>query len=62
MIKRKTIQIGNKIMRAKAKRITFPLQKNDIQIIKDLIGTMKSENLVGMSAPQIGISKRIFIA
>jgi peptide deformylase len=59
--KRKTTQVGDKVIRAKAKRVSFPLQKEDKQTIRDLVDTMQSENLVGMAAPQIGISKQIFV-
>jgi len=60
-MKKQTIQVGNKVIRQKARRIKFPLSKDNKQIIKDLVDTMRSGVLVGMSAPQIGVSKQIFV-
>lgn len=60
-MKKQTTQVGNKVIRQKARRVKFPLSKDDKQIVKDLVDTMRSGVLVGMSAPQIGVSKQIFV-
>ncbi len=61
MIKREIAQVGNKVIRQKACRVKFPLSKEDKKITKDLVDTMQSGVLVGLSAPQIGVSKQIFV-
>ncbi|MDB5260596.1 MAG: Peptide deformylase [Candidatus Nomurabacteria bacterium] len=56
-----TAEIGSKAIRSASKKvikIDSPLVK---KIIQDLIDTMRSANLVGMAAPQIGVNTRIFI-
>jgi peptide deformylase len=58
---KRTTQLGDKIIRAKAKHVAFPLNKEDKQTVRDLVDTMLSENLVGMAAPQTGMSKQIFV-
>ena len=55
-------QIGSEVIRKKAKKVKFPLANEDKKIIKKLIFTMTNGTiLVGLSAPQIGVSKQIFI-
>lgn len=59
----KTIQIGNSLLRKKAKIVP----SSDIQTpkIKKLIiqlrNSMRKEELVGMAAPQLGVSMQIFV-
>ena len=61
MTQKDITQVGNKIIRQKSAEVVFPLSKDDNQIIKDLKDTMQASVLVGISAPQIGVSKQIFI-
>lgn len=61
MIKKEVVQVGNNVIRQKACRVKFPLSKEDKKIVKDLVDTMRSGVLVGLSAPQIGVSKQIFV-
>lgn len=56
---RKTIQIGNPILKAKNRKVTD--FKSIKQIIKDLEDTMRKEELIGMAAPQIGENYKIFV-
>ncbi len=58
---KKTIQIWNPILAKKAKTIKDIHAPDTKKLIKDLIDSMRANNLVGMAAPQIWISKRIFI-
>lgn len=58
---RPTIQIGNKVIRQKAKKVTNLISKEVQGIVNNLIDTMRKQNLVGMAAPQIGKSARIFV-
>lgn len=63
----KIITVPNPILRQKAKLITLKggvLDKKTKQIISDLKKTLRiqtSPRGVGLSAPQIGVSKRIFV-
>ncbi len=59
---RKTVQAGNPVIRAKAQKVKLPLDKVNQRIITDLIDTMRATGLVGIAAPQIGKSVRIFVA
>ncbi|MDD3480777.1 MAG: peptide deformylase [Patescibacteria group bacterium] len=63
MVIKKLPQIGDPILRKRAKNLTFrdlrdPRTK---RIIKDLIDTMRERGLVGIAAPQLGESVRIFV-
>lgn len=58
---KKTFQIGSKPIRSRAIVVKGVSNKKIQRIIRDLVDTMQSENLVGMAAPQIGESERIFI-
>lgn len=61
MIIKHATQIGNPIIRRKAKpvlRITSPATK---RIVRNLMDSMRHHGLVGMAAPQIGIGQRVFV-
>lgn len=60
MIKKAT-QVGNPIIRSKAKTVLTPGSKAMRKIVKDLTDSMRHHNLVGMAAPQIGQGHRIFV-
>lgn len=55
-------QIGNPSLRKVAKRVVGIRSEKTQAIIADLIDTFKASSLVGMAAPQIGHSVRIFIS
>lgn len=55
------VQIGNPILRKKAKAVVFPLTKEIKKTIHELVRSMQETNLVGMAAPQIGQGIRIFV-
>ncbi len=57
-----TVQIGDPVIRARAKRVADPLSAQTKRIVRDLIDSMRADNLVGMAAPQIGESVRIFVS
>ncbi len=61
MIIKEASQVGDPIIRAKAKPVTKVTSTETKKIVKDLIDSMRYHNLVGMAAPQIGISKRVFV-
>jgi peptide deformylase len=54
-------QIGNAVIRRRADEVAFPLGRTERALIKRLITSMRRSNLVGMAAPQIGKSIRIFV-
>jgi len=58
---RPTIQAGNPILHQVADEVTDVLSKEVQQVTTDLIDTMRDEGLVGIAAPQIGESVRIFV-
>jgi peptide deformylase len=58
---RKTVQVGNPVIRAKAQKVKVPLDKINQRIVTDLVDTMRSAGLVGIAAPQIGKGVRIFV-
>lgn len=58
---KKTFEIGNEVVRAKAKPVEAITGAKVKKIITDLTDTMRAGDLVGMAAPQIGVSSRIFI-
>ena len=60
MIVRKATQLGNPVIRTKAKPVS-PNTKVTKKVITDLIDSMRHHGLVGMAAPQIGTSLRIFV-
>lgn len=61
MAVKKTFQIGSKPIRSRAKVVKDASSKKIQRIIRDLIDTMRHENLVAMAAPQIGERDKIFV-
>ncbi|MFH1145854.1 MAG: peptide deformylase [bacterium] len=58
---RKVVQIGNEIIRGKSRTVIDVDNREVKQTIKDLVDSMRRYNLVGLAAPQIGKSLRIFV-
>src|SRR3989344_5875941 len=61
MTVRKTIQIGDPILKAKNKEIKNFKDPKVKKVIRDLTDTMVKLQLIGMAAPQIGKNYKIFI-
>lgn len=61
MIHARATQVGDPVIRAKAKRVTAPMAPATQAIVDDLIDSMRHHDLVGMAAPQIGEGQRIFV-
>ena len=59
---KKTFQIGSKPIRSRARLVRDVRSKKIQRIIRDLVDTMRHENLVGMAAPQIGERERVFVS
>ena len=62
MVIKDIIQAGNPLLRKRAKLVKNVLSKETQQVIADLIDTMRSSQLIGIAAPQIGKSLRIFVS
>lgn len=58
---RKTVQLGHPALKAKNILITKFNSKKVKLIIQDLIDTMKKNELVGISGPQIALNYQIFV-
>lgn len=57
----KTIQAGNSIIHTKSSEVKDILSEETREVIQNLVDTMRAEDLVGMAAPQIEKSLRIFV-
>ncbi len=56
------VQIGNKVLRTKAKPVRATETVKIRKLIKDLVDTLHNSSLVGIAAPQIGVGLQIFIS
>lgn len=54
-------QIGEKVIRAKAKPVKAADKQKLSRLIRDLVDTMRAAGLIGIAAPQIGVSLRVFV-
>ncbi len=54
-------QVGNPVIRAVAKEVANPTAKSTQKLVEDLVDTMRHSGLVGIAAPQIGKSVRVFV-
>jgi len=61
MIIKNIIQLGNPLLRQRAKKVD-PKSQTAKRAIKDMLDTMRASKLVGIAAPQIGRSYRIIMA
>lgn len=59
---RKTTQLGEGVLRETAESVKNYADAQVQDVITDLIDTMRENELVGMAAPQIGESMRIFVS
>jgi len=62
MIIARATQIGNPLIRKKAKPVRPVVSARTKKIVRDLTDSMRYHGLVGMAAPQIGIGLRIFVS
>ena len=53
--------VGDTVLRRKADRVD-KVDKVIARLLDDMVDTMYSANGVGLAAPQIGVSKRLFVA
>lgn len=62
MAVKEAVQIGNKIIRTRAKEVASIKSATTRTVVQDLIDSMRHYELVGMAAPQIGKGVRIFVS
>lgn len=62
MIVKRATQVGNPMIRSKARAVAHVSSPATKRIIRNLIDSMRYHGLVGMAAPQIGIGQRIFVS
>jgi peptide deformylase len=58
---KKISEIGSEVIRSKATELSLITPSKLKKLIGDLTDTMRSEGLVGIAAPQIGIGMRVFL-
>lgn len=61
MAVQKVIQIGHPALKAKNKTVKSFKSPKIQKLIKDLVETMRKEELIGISAPQIGQNYQVFV-
>lgn len=61
MIVKRVSQIGEPVIRARAKPVALPVPPRAKKVARDLVDSMRHYGLVGMAAPQIGLGLRIFV-
>ncbi len=62
MKKNELLQVGDPMLRKRSRRIVEPQSAATQLLIKRLIKIMREYDLVGISAPQIGIPKRVYVS
>ena len=60
MALREIVQIGEPVLRKKAKKVEV-IDEKILQILDDMADTMYNADGVGLAAPQVGILKRLFV-
>ncbi|MBP9686281.1 MAG: peptide deformylase [Candidatus Doudnabacteria bacterium] len=61
MAVKKVSQVGEVVIRAKAKPVTKKNVPELTRLIRDMTDTLHATNLIGIAAPQIGIGLQVFI-
>jgi peptide deformylase len=54
-------QVGERVIRSKAKKVSSKDRAAVGVLINDLIDTMHATDLIGIAAPQIGVSAQVFV-
>jgi peptide deformylase len=57
----KIFQIGSDVIRTVAEPVATPLDASDRALLETMATAMRQAGLVGIAAPQVGVSKRIFL-
>lgn len=56
----KIVQEGDPVLREKAKPVANPKSPEIKVLVSDMVATMQKVNGLGLAAPQVGVSSRIF--
>jgi peptide deformylase len=54
-------QLGQPVLRKKAKPVAKPTSRRSLKLIKGMLKSMRKADGVGIAAPQVGVSLRVFI-
>jgi peptide deformylase len=57
----KIITYPNEVLRKPAERVKFPLDKETLKLVRDMLDTVKVADGVGLAAPQVGKSLRLVV-
>lgn len=57
----KKLKLTNKVLLKKAKPIDFKNPKQNLHLSNMMLGFMKEQNGIGLAAPQVGLSIRMFV-
>ncbi len=57
----KVVELGQPIIRAKAKKVKNPLEPRIQKLIADMVATCEKEKGVGIAAPQVSVSEQLFV-
>jgi len=60
MVLMEVLKFPHPVLRKKCKKVET-VDEEIIKIVRDMAETMYAENGIGLAAPQVGISKRIFV-
>eukprot|EP00743_Colponemidia_sp_Colp-15_P008250 GILK01008951.1.p1 GENE.GILK01008951.1~~GILK01008951.1.p1 ORF type:complete len:187 (+),score=20.65 GILK01008951.1:35-562(+) len=60
-VSRRVLLTGNRVLRAKAAPVVLPLTESGLQLANDITRTMIKRHALGLAAPQIGRSNRMFV-
>ena len=58
---RRLVPLGNPVLRARARKISVVTSPEVQDLIDDLVHTLDNTDGVGLAAPQVGVSLRLFI-
>lgn len=61
MAVKKVSQVGEAVIRAKAKPVTKKDSSGLGKLLRDMTDTLRVSNLIGIAAPQVGVSLQVFI-
>ena len=62
MPKRTILRYPNELLNKESDPVAVPLEEETLSLVKDLKDTCTVEGGVGISAPQVGINKRVIVA
>jgi peptide deformylase len=55
------VKFPDKVLRKPAERVKFPLDKETLKLVRDMLDTVKQADGIGLAAPQVGKSLRLVV-